>query len=292
MKSGFVAILGRPNVGKSTLLNSIMNYKVSITSKVPQTTRDQIKGIYNDEDSQIIFIDTPGIHKPKQKLGEFLNSSSYKALKDIDAVLFLQPIDEEIGPGDKLIIEKIKNQKNKIALITKVDLETNPEKLQQRALKLKSYGFKLVLGASHKYKDSIKQIIKEIKLKLQKGEKYYDDEIITDKSISFISKEIIRESAIKYLKDELPHSIGVEILTFDESNPNKFLIEARIYCDRESQKGIIIGNKGSMIKKIGESARKNIAYYLNNKIHLDLKVKVNKKWTDSIEKIKKLGYTI
>ncbi len=290
MKTGFVTILGRPNVGKSTLINSILDYQVAITSSTPQTTRDQIRGIYNDEDSQIVFIDTPGIHKPKQKLGESLNSTSFNAMQDVDLILFLQPINEKIGPGDKLIIEKIKNIKEKVAIITKLDLEKNPQELQKRANDLKSMGFELVLGATNEQKGAIKQIIDEIKTRLPKGPKYYEDDIITDKSISFIAKEIIRESAINVLKDELPHSIGVEILTFDESNPEKFNIEARIYCERESQKGIIIGNKGSMIKKIGASARKKIAYTLDNRVHLDLKVKVNKKWTEDKEKIKRMGY--
>ncbi len=289
MKVGFVAILGRPNVGKSTLLNSIMDYEVAITSPVPQTTRDQIKGIYNDFDSQIIFIDTPGIHKPKQKLGKTLNEKSYKALEDVDGAIFLQPVDEKIGPGDRMILEKISKIKNKIAIMTKVDLETNPAVLQEKADELKKYGFETVLGTSVKYEKSIKQVINEIKSFLPEGNKFYNDDSLTDKSMRFIAKEIIRESAIKFLKDELPHSIGVEITEFKESD-EKNIINARIYCERESQKGIIIGHQGKMIKNIGVLSRKKISFAFNKSTQLDLKVKVNKNWTEDEKKIKQLGY--
>ncbi len=290
MKTGFVAILGRPNVGKSTLLNSIMNYKVSITSDTPQTTRDQIRGIYNDANSQIVFIDTPGIHKPKQKLGESLNNSSYKALEDVEVVLFLQPVDEKVGPGDKLILNKISKQQNKIAVMTKVDLEKDPVILKEKAQELKQYGFEVVLGTSFKYERSIAQILDEIKKHLPQGHKYYEEDILTDKSLRFIAKEIIRESAINLLKQELPHSIGVEIMEFDESDPEQYKIEAIIFCERESQKGILIGHQGRMIKKIGESARRKIAYSFDNRVHLSLKIKVNKNWTDNEQQIKRLGY--
>ncbi len=290
MKSGFVAILGRPNVGKSSLLNAIMDYKVSITSDKPQTTRDQIRGIYNDKDSQIVFIDTPGIHKPKQKLGESLNESSYKAFEDVDVVLFLQPADEKIGPGDKLILEKINKQKNKVAILTKVDLEEDFEILKEKAETLKSeYGFEVVLGTSVEIKRTVDQVIKEIKDRLKEGPKFYEEDQLTDKSLRFIAKEIIRESAINMLRDELPHSIGVEIMEFKEGE-TQYDISARIYCERESQKGIIVGSQGSKIKRIGISARKKMAYTFDQKIHLDLKVKVNKNWTEDVQKIKKMGY--
>ncbi|CAM9141116.1 GTPase Era [Mycoplasma marinum] len=289
MKTGFVTILGRPNVGKSTLLNAIMEYKVSITSDKPQTTRDQIRGIYNDEDSQIVFIDTPGIHKPKQKLGESLNNASYKALEDVDIVLFLQPADEKIGPGDRLILDKIKNYKNKIAIITKVDIESDPILLKEKAEELKTCGFDLVLGTAPEFKGTINSLIKELKDRLPEGAKYYEEDQLTDKSMRFIAKEIIRESAIKYLQDELPHSLGVEIMEFKEGE-EKDEIQARIYCERPSQKGIIVGHQGKMIKKIGTTARKRISYAFDKRIHLELKVKVNKNWTEDEIKIKQMGY--
>lgn len=290
MKVGFVAILGRPNVGKSTLLNNILQYKVSITSSTPQTTRDQIKGIFNDEDSQIIFIDTPGIHKPKQKLGESLNEASYSSMKDAEVVLFLQPANELIGPGDRHVIDKIKTR-NAVAVITKLDTSTMDD-VKVRAEELKALGFKEVIGVSDKIPKSIDHLIAFIKENLEEGIPFYDREDITDLSMRFIAKEVIRESAIENTKDEVPHSIGVEIDEYKEpSEENKLTsISATIYVERESQKGILVGAQGSMIKKIGSSARAKLEESLGEKIFLRLKVKVNKNWTNDEKQIKKMGY--
>jgi GTP-binding protein Era len=277
MKVGFVAIIGRPNVGKSSLINKILNYKISITSKKPQTTRNQIKGIYNDNDSQIIFIDTPGIHKPKQILGKYLNYSSFLSFQDVDIILFLTPIDELIGPGDKMIIEKIKNF-NKIAVITKLD-KSNAKNAEKKAIKLKKLGFKIILGTSINIDNSIKEIINFLKKNLPKGKPFYETNEITDKSINFIIKELIRESIIKRVKDELPHSIAVLIEEFLEPSKktnNYYLIKAFLYVERKSQKGILIGKNGNMIKSIGIESRKKIKNLLNHKIYLDLKVKIKK----------------
>lgn len=290
MKAGFVAILGRPNTGKSTLLNKILNFKVSITSSTPQTTRDQVKGIYNDEDCQIVFLDTPGIHKPKQKLGDSLNEASYSSMKDADLILFLQPIDELVGPGDKMIIEKIKSDK-KIALITKLD-KGDPEQAKERAEELKQLGFKDVLGTSKDINQSIDHLIKFIKDKLPDGEAYYDREEITDVSMRFIAKEIIRESAIELTEEEIPHSIGVLIDDFKEpeSEDDLFEINSTIFVERNSQKGIIIGKDGKMIKNISTNSRKKLEDVLDHKVFLRTRVKVNKNWTEDIKQIKKMGY--
>lgn len=289
MKVGFVALIGRPNVGKSSLLNAVLNYKVAITSDKPQTTRDQIKGIYNDSDSQIIFIDTPGIHKPKKLLGESLNEKSYKSTKDIDIAIFLQPANEEIGTGDKKIINKIANIKT-VAVISKVD-KIDKESLEKKVEQLKSIGFNDVLATSINLRASIDTIISYIKEKLPEGNPFYDREQITDKSMRFLAKEIIRESAINFTRYEIPHSIGVIITDFDESKiPDKYFIEATIFVERDSQKGILVGKHGSMIKKIGTSARKKIAFTFNHKIHLDLRIKVKKNWTSKPEEIIKMGY--
>ena len=290
MKAGFVAILGRPNTGKSTLLNKILNFKVSITSSTPQTTRDQVKGIYNDEDCQIVFIDTPGIHKPKQKLGDSLNEASYSSMKDADLILFLQPIDELVGPGDKMIIEKIKTDK-KIALITKLD-KGDPEQAKERAEELKQLGFKDVLGTSKDINQSIDHLLKFIKEKLPEGEAYYDREEITDVSMRFIAKEIIRESAIELTEEEIPHSIGVLIDDFKgpESEDDLFEINSTIFVERNSQKGIIIGKDGKMIKNISTNSRKKLEDVLDHKVFLRTRVKVNKNWTEDIKQIKKMGY--
>ena len=289
MKVGFVAIVGRPNVGKSSLLNSILNYKVAITSDKPQTTRDQIKGIYNDEDSQIVFIDTPGIHKPKQTLGESLNDSAYKSLKDVELVLFLQPVNEDIGPGDKLIIERI-GEKNRAAVVTKIDT-SNEKEVVNKVNQLKKLGFKTVVATSTDIKESITSIISFIKEHLEEGPAYYDREQITDRSMRFMAKEAIRESAIDLTKHELPHSIGVVIEDFNEGDgTNGFQISASIYVERDSQKGILVGRNGSMIKKIGITARKSLSYAFDQNIRLDLKIKVKKNWTSDPAEIIKMGY--
>ena len=290
MKVGFVAIIGRPNVGKSTLLNTILDYKVSITSKKPQTTRDQIKGIYNDSESQIIFIDTPGIHKPQQTLGESLNKSSYSSLKDADIILFLSPIDEPIGPGDKLIIEKIKDKK-KVALITKLDKATETE-ARIKARILKENGFETVIGTSVSSIKSINHLISYLKDNLPEGNLFYGDDDITDKSMRFIAKEIIRESTINRLKDEIPHSIGVVVEEFNEakSEISKNKIKAVIYVERESQKGIVIGTGGRVIKAIGKISTDKLNELFPNKSKIELKVKVLKKWTNNAKNIKTMGY--
>ncbi|MCK5945786.1 MAG: GTPase Era [Mycoplasmataceae bacterium] len=290
MKVGFITIVGRPNVGKSTLLNKILEYKVSITSDKPQTTRDQIKGIYNDEDSQIIFIDTPGIHKPKQKLGESLNESSYKSLKGVELVLFLQPIDDEIGPGDQFVIDKISNNK-RAAVITKID-KSDMEAVEERVEELKALGFDQVIATSVEIDASISSLIGFLKEHLVEGEPFYERDDITDKSMRFIAKEIIRESAINMTRDEIPHSLGVEIEEFKEpaTEEEQIRIVASIHVERDSQKGILIGHKGSMIKKIGSSARRKLKYNFNQRVHLELRIKVNKNWTSKASEIIKMGY--
>ena len=290
MKVGFITIVGRPNVGKSTLLNKILEYKVSITSDKPQTTRDQIKGIYNDEDSQIIFIDTPGIHKPKQKLGESLNESSYKSLKGVELVLFLQPIDDEIGPGDQFVIDKISNNK-RAAVITKID-KSDMEAVEERVEELKALGFDQVIATSVEIDASISSLIGFLKEHLVEGEPFYERDDITDKSMRFIAKEIIRESAINMTRDEIPHSLGVEIEEFKEpaTAEEQIRIVASIHVERDSQKGILIGHKGSMIKKIGSSARRKLKYNFNQRVHLELRIKVNKNWTSKASEIIKMGY--
>lgn len=291
MKSGFVAIIGRPNVGKSTLLNKILDYKLSITSSTPQTTRDQIKGIYNDNDSQIVFIDTPGIHKPKQKLGNSLNESSFRSLKDADLVLFLQPINEKVGPGDKMIIERIEKVKNKVAIITKLD-EGDVEIAKERAEELKTYGFKDVLGTSVNINESIKHLITFIKDNLPEGHPFYNTEDLTDLPLWFVTKEIIRESAIENTKDEVPHSLGVGIDEFKEPNEERehFEIHSTIFVERNSQKGILIGKNGQMIKTIGTKSREKLETMLGTKVVLKLRIKVNKNWTDDEVQIKRMGY--
>lgn len=290
MKTCFVAIIGRPNVGKSSLLNSILNYNLSIVSPKPQTTRDKINGIYNENDYQIIFIDTPGIHKSQQKLGDALNNNSYDSLKDADLILFLQPADQEIGKGDLMIIDKIKNFKNKIALITKVDQIEDKKILENKAFQLKNNGFNLVLGTSINYKQTINDLILEIKKYAYESEPFYSTEDITDVSMRFMAKEIIRKNAINLLKDEIPHNIAVIIDDFIEESEDFFQINATIYVSRDSQKGIVIGKNGSMIKQIGINSRKELEENFSAKINLTTNVKVSKNWVNNEKIIKKMGY--
>ncbi|TDV23289.1 GTP-binding protein Era [Mycoplasmopsis mustelae] len=291
MKICFVSILGRPNVGKSSLLNAIIGYDVAIVTDTAQTTRDQIVGIYTDEEFQIIFIDTPGIHKPENKLGEALNKSAYSSLDDIDVLIFLSPSDEKIGPGDKMILEKIKDRQNKIALISKIDkIKGSPELITQKIAQLQEYNFSHILSTSIKNTNSINALIDVIKTYAYQGQAQYDPEYITDKSMRFIAKEIIREAAINQLYDELPHSIVVEINEFNEENSEHIYIDAIIYVKKDSQKGMLIGKNASMIKLIGKNSRLKIAHQLGVAVTLTLKVKVAKKWNDSDTYLSKFGY--
>ena len=291
MKVCWVAIIGRPNVGKSTLINKIIKYDLSIISNKPQTTREQILGVYNENDYQLIFLDTPGIHKPHSIFGDFLNKKALDTLKESDLILFLQPIDQKISNGDLFILEKIKNIENKIALITKKDLMKSNLEIDQKIKELEKFNFKYILAISQDDEKSIDSVVEKIKEFSYEDDKLYDDDFITDRSELFISKEIIRFAAIENLNDELPHSISVEIIKYDINPEETFRdIEAIIYCKKESQKGIIIGKNGSMIKKIGTRARKIISEKFNSKVHLVLSVKVNKDWINNEKQIKKLGY--
>ncbi|VEU77165.1 GTPase Era [Mycoplasmopsis columbina] len=291
MKIAMISIIGRPNVGKSSLMNQILDYNVSIVSNVPQTTRDQITGIYNDENYQIVFIDTPGIHKPLNLLGEQLNKNAYDTIKDIDCILFLSPINEKIAAGDLNILEKLKNVKNKIAVITKIDLAKKPEEIENKINELRNFEFSKILSVSTKNKRSINDLITVLKEYCYEGEPLYDTDAITDKSMRFITKEIIRESAINFLKDELPHSIAVEVNEFNEDEENNFIaIEAIIYVKKDSQKGMLIGKNGSMIKKIGIDARKKLTTLFGAKIQLNTKIKVARKWIEDSKALKKFGY--
>ncbi|MGL4343369.1 MAG: GTPase Era [Metamycoplasmataceae bacterium] len=286
----FISIIGRPNVGKSTLLNNILNYNLAIISPKAQTTRDQIIGVYTHENIQLIFTDTPGIHKSQDEFGEVLNQKSYNSITENDLILFLQPANENISKGDNLIIEKIKNiKKPKIALLTKIDLIENPEIINEKTEYFKSNNFNEVLSCTNKNPNSITSLLNELSKYTYKSNFFYSDEDITDKSLTFIAKEIIREAAISFLREEIPHSIVIEISDFKEDD-EKILIEAKIICQKESQKGIIIGKNGQMIKNIGTRARKNLELQFDKKIVLNNKVFVDKNWKKDNIKIKKYGY--
>lgn len=289
MKVCFASIIGRPNVGKSTLLNRIINYNAAIVSNTPQTTRNQITGVLTENGYQLIFVDTPGIHKPINLLGEFLNKDAFDSLKDIDCLLFLSPANEKVLSGDKLILEKIKNIENKIAVISKIDLAKTPEQINEKISELQNYNFKHIVSISENNFKSIESLIQLIKEFSYEVDPFYEEDFITDKTMRFISKEIIRESAINLLHDELPHSIAVEINDFFEYE-DFVEINATIFVKKRSQKGILIGKDASMIKKIGTISRKKIQNQLGVKVVLKTNVKVAEKWVDDKKILKRFGY--
>ena len=294
-KSGFVAMLGRTNVGKSTLVNLLVGEKIAATANKVQTTRTAIRGIVNRENSQIIFIDTPGIHKPKTKLNETMIETSFEVIKDIDLILFvIEATSDEIGRGDMRILEKIKESKKKaILIINKIDLVKKESLLKLIDLYQKEYNFEAVIPVSSiksKYRDII---LDEIEKVLKPGPAYYDVEEYTDQTMRQLAEETIREKALMYLQDEVPHGIYVEVTKMKlkkTKNKEEFYdIEATIYCLRESHKGIIIGKNGASLKKIGETARYEIERFLKAKVNLKIWVKVRKEMKNSIvENIREL----
>ena len=292
-KSGFVAMLGRTNVGKSTLVNLLVGEKIAATANKVQTTRTAIRGIVNRENSQIIFIDTPGIHKPKTKLNETMIETSFGVIKDIDLILFvIEATSDEIGRGDMRILERIKESKKKaILIINKIDLVKKESLLKLIDLYQKEYNFEAVIPVSSiksKYRDII---LDEIEKVLKPGPAYYDVEEYTDQTMRQLAEETIREKALMYLQDEVPHGIYVEVTKMKlkkTKNKEEFYdIEATIYCLRESHKGIIIGKDGTMLKRIGQSARIDMERNFGTKVNLRTWVKVKENWLDDTSVVKK-----
>ena len=292
-KSGFVALLGRTNVGKSTLLNLLVREKVSATANKVQTTRTAIKGIVNRENSQIIFIDTPGIHKPKNQLNETMIETSFGVIKDIDLVLFvIEATSDEIGRGDMRILEKLKESgKKAILIINKIDLVKREKLLSLIDLYQKEYNFEAVIPISslrEKYRDII---LDEIEKNLKPGPAYYSKEEYTDQTLRQLAEETIREKALLLLQDEVPHGIYVEIQKMkfrkNQKGEDMYDIEATIYCLRNSHKGIIIGKDGQMLKRIGQSARIDMERNFGVKINLKTWVKVKEDWQDDKSIVKK-----
>lgn len=290
-KSGFVAIIGRPNVGKSTLLNQILGQKISIISSTAQTTRNSIKGIYTSDLAQIIFIDTPGIHKPKNSLGEYMNKETATSLKDADLVLWLVDANEEFGSGDEYVLNILKESKTEVIIaFNKIDLIKDKIKFEENKNKfIKDYQFGSILEISALNKDNIDTLINEIINHLSEGPKYYDEDQITDSIERFIVSELIREKIFYLTKDEVPHSIAVEIEEMRENEENTE-IYACIICERDSQKKILIGKNGEMIKKIKQYSKKDIKRLLGCSIYLELFVKVDKDWRNNKTTLSRLGY--
>lgn len=293
MKAGFIAVVGRPNVGKSTLINKLVAEKVAIVSDKAGTTRDNIKGILNFNNNQYIFIDTPGIHKPQHLLGEYMTNIAVKILKDVDVILFLIDASKEISTGDMFVMERINEhpKKPKILLVNKVDLisdEQMKKKLKEVADKLGT--FDKIIFASGMYSFGILDLLKAIDPYLEEGIKYYPDDMYTDMSVYRIITEIVREKILLKTRDEIPHSVAVEIIDVERKEGQKDKFNINIYVERDSQKGIIIGKNGKLLKEIGMEARKDIEELLGEKIYLGLWVKVKDEWRRKKPFLKEMGY--
>jgi len=297
LKSGFVGIIGRPNVGKSTLLNAILGEKIAITTDKPQTTRNSIRGIYthlaeteNEEDSQIVFIDTPGIHKPKNKLGSYMTDMAVNTFKEVDVIIFIVDSVVSAGQGDKFILDMIKDiETPKILVINKID-KLSPEDFKETYDYYEGLGiFDNVIGMSALEGKNVDVLLEKVLDKIGEGPMYFPPDMITDHPERFIVSEIIREKMLLYLQDEVPHGTAVEIETYSEE-PKITKIGAVIYCERKSHKGIIIGKQGAKLKGIGKSARIEIEGLLGTKVFLELWVKVKENWRDSDFALSNFGY--
>ena len=291
-KSGFVALIGRPNVGKSTLMNKIIGQKIAITSNKPQTTRNKIQTVYTCDQGQIIFLDTPGIHKAKNKLGEYMVNVAEKTLKEVDVILWLVEPSTFIGAGEQHIAEQLKDINVPVILvINKIDTVKKEEILVFIDAYRKILDFAEIIPASALRDNNADEIVESIFKYLPQGPQYYDEDTVTDQPMRQIVAEIIREKALHALNEEIPHGIAVTIEKMKERKNGKITdIEATIICERDSHKGIIIGKQGSMLKKIGSNARYEIEQMLEMKVNLQLWVKVRKEWRDSDLLLKNYGY--
>ena len=291
-KSGFVSIIGRPNVGKSTFMNKVLGQKVAIMSDKPQTTRNKIQGVYTKDKAQMIFIYTPGIHKPKHQLGEHMMKVARNTLRETEVILFIINAAEEIGRGDEFIIDMLKNTKTPIILVlNKIDLIHPDELIKQIEVYKDKLEFSDVVPISALQGNNIDRLLSVIESHLPEGPMYYPEDRITDHPEHFIVSELIREKALHKLSQELPHAIGVEVLKMKgDDEGGKVKVEALIYVERESQKGMVIGKGGKMLKEIGREARKDIENLLGSKVYLELWVKVQKDWRNKPTFIRSLGY--
>ncbi|CVH76805.1 GTPase Era [Clostridiales bacterium CHKCI006] len=289
-KSGFVAIVGRPNVGKSTLLNHLLKKKVAIMSNVAQTTRTTLQGIYTDDKSQIIFIDTPGVHRPQDLLGNFMNTTAINSVYGTDVVLFMSAANEYIGQGDRYILNKLKEQEVPVFLVlNKVDLIKKEELIQVLNNWQKEFDFAEIIPISSLQDENLDTLLEVIRGYLNEGIKYYDENQLTDHSDRYLMAEYIREKILFFTHEEVPHSVAIVIERYEEFEDH-YEIMATIVVNRSSQKGIIIGKQGSMIQKIRQAARKDMKRYLGKRVDLELFVRVEKDWRNKQRYLKEFGY--
>ena len=288
-RSGFVAILGRPNVGKSSIMNRFVGEKVAIVSNHPQTTRNKLLGVATGEDWQIVFVDTPGLHKPRTKLGEFMMKSAEDAREGVDAVLAV--VDgQRIGDGDRAVLKDVAQMKcPKFLAVNKIDVVT-PEKLMPQLATLNDCGFDTIASVSARTGENIDELLHLLIDAMPEGPKYFPDDMITDQPERVMCAEIIREKALRNLRDEIPHGVGVEMMQIKKVSPTLTEIHADIYCERASHKSIIIGKQGAMLSKIGSEARTDIEHLLGTKVMLKLWVKVREGWRNRESDLRSLGY--
>lgn len=290
-KSGFVAIVGRPNVGKSTFMNYVLGQKIAIMSDKAQTTRNKIQGVYTNQNCQIVFLDTPGIHKPKHELGNFMVESAYSALKEVDAVLFMVNAAEKRGPGDNFIIEKLKKIKTPVFLVlNKIDLISPDELLDRVESYQETIPFAGIIPISVLQGNNVQELMITLTNHLPEGPQYYPSDQITDHPEYFVVSELIREKILHLTKEEIPHSVAVTVDKMQKDEFDKVHVYANIIVERPTQKGIIIGKGGKLLKEIGVRARKDIEQLLGNKVYLELWVKVEKDWRKKKSHLQDFGY--
>lgn len=290
--SGFVAVVGRPNVGKSTLINTLIGEKIAIMSARPQTTRNKIMCILNIDNAQVMFLDTPGVHKPHHKLGEYMVKTAESALKEVDVALFVVDVNEKKGPGDEFVMNALRKIKSPVILVAnKIDkLDSKQRLFSIIESYTKFFDFAAVVPISALTDEDFKGLLGEIKARLPEGPKYFPDDMITDQPERVIVAEMVREKVLHSTRDEIPHSIAVEVEEMKERHDSTVFIRATIYVERESQKGIVIGKKGVLLKKIGKEAREDVEGLLGNKVFLDLWVKVKNDWRNKDTFLKQFGY--
>lgn len=290
-KAGFVAVIGRPNVGKSTLINSLIGQKIAIMSDKPQTTRNKILCVLSQPDAQILFIDTPGIHKPKHKLGEYMVKTAENTLKEVDVVLFVVDATAEMGPGEQYILERLAEVKTPVILtVNKIDQVKKEAVLPIISRYTSVRPFTAVVPISAIEKTNLPNLVDEIKKHLEPGPKYYPDDMVTDQPERNVIAELIREKVLHLTRDEIPHAIAVDIEEITTRHNDDLYVRAVIYVERDSQKGIVIGANGSLLKEIGKKAREDIENLLGSKTFLDLWVKVKKDWRNRDSLLKSFGY--
>lgn len=289
-KSGFVAVVGRPNVGKSTMINALIGDKIAIVSDKAQTTRNRIICVYTDDEKQIVFMDTPGVHKPKHKLGEFMVDAAITSLKETEAVLFVVAGNEKRGAGDDFIIEQLRKVKVPVFLVVNKIDTLKKDELIMAITAYNDFDFAGVIPISAKDKENLPELLKVIGSHLPEGPQYFPEDMITDQPERLIISDIVREKILLATRDEIPHAIAVDVDEMKTRSDGTTYIRATIYCERDSQKGIIIGNKGALLRTIGAQARVDIERLLATKVYLDLWVKVKKDWRNKSGVLSELGY--